>query len=226
MPVRRAAHRSLLAAALLAVMIGCARPAVAVAGAGHGGGAGALTRQYPLGKQKLCCRPGAPSRSGSSKSPASRSGSSAATGSGTRHSASRAWLPAALIVMVLIVVVLLIAVLIAARYRQVRSRPAAPEWRSDEPVAPPALTPPEHPRIVWSRSFPTSTTPPGLPETRGTRPQPRPRHRVPRWATALLWPIMRYSTPRGAYVLRLVGERRGPVLAVQPRRGDRSSNAA
>ncbi len=210
----RAAHRILLAAALLAGMISCARPAIAVAGAGQGGGEGALTRQYPLGKQKLCCRQGAPSRSGSSTSRASRSGSSTASGSETRHSASTAWLAWALIVIVLIVIVLLVA----ARYRQVRSRPAAAEWRWEP------LPRPEHPR-VWPRAFPAPRMPSVLSETPGTRPQPRSRHRVPWWATALLWPIMRYSTPREAYVLRLVGNRFGPVLAVEPRRGGRSRNA-
>lgn len=40
----------------------------------------------------------------------------------------------------------------------------------------------------------------------------RPRHRVPRPLLGLLWPLFRYSATRDAYVLRGVGNRRGPVL--------------
>ena len=40
----------------------------------------------------------------------------------------------------------------------------------------------------------------------------RPRHHVPAWLVRLLWPVFRYSTSRDAYVLRAVGQRRGPVL--------------
>jgi hypothetical protein len=42
--------------------------------------------------------------------------------------------------------------------------------------------------------------------------EPRTRHYVPRIALALGWPVLRYSKTRDAYVLRLVGNSRGPVL--------------
>jgi hypothetical protein len=41
---------------------------------------------------------------------------------------------------------------------------------------------------------------------------PRPRHQVPHWLLVLLRPFFRYSVTRDAYVLRVVGRRRGPVL--------------
>jgi hypothetical protein len=41
---------------------------------------------------------------------------------------------------------------------------------------------------------------------------PRPRHSVPGWLLVLLRPLFRYSVTRDAYVLRAVGNRRGPVL--------------
>lgn len=40
----------------------------------------------------------------------------------------------------------------------------------------------------------------------------RPRHYVPRWLVVLLAPLFRYSVSRDAYILRGVGQRRGPVL--------------
>jgi hypothetical protein len=40
----------------------------------------------------------------------------------------------------------------------------------------------------------------------------RPRHRVPSLGIAALRPLFRYSVTRDAYVLRVVGRRRGPVL--------------
>jgi hypothetical protein len=40
----------------------------------------------------------------------------------------------------------------------------------------------------------------------------RPRRYLPRHWLLLLKPLFRYSTSRRAYVLRLVGEKTGPVL--------------
>ncbi len=52
--------------------------------------------------------------------------------------------------------------------------------------------------------------------------QERPRHGVPAVVIAVLRPMFRFSYTRDAYVLRFVGNRRGPVLRVkvrqQPRR--------
>ena len=44
----------------------------------------------------------------------------------------------------------------------------------------------------------------------------RTRHRVSLRLCHLLWPLLRFSTTRQAYVLRVVGDRHGPVLV--PRR--------
>jgi hypothetical protein len=41
---------------------------------------------------------------------------------------------------------------------------------------------------------------------------PRPRRYIPRGAFVLLLPALRYSTTRDAYVLRIVGNKVGPVL--------------
>jgi hypothetical protein len=49
------------------------------------------------------------------------------------------------------------------------------------------------------------------------RTTPRPRREVPQILLRLLRPVFRYSTTRDAYVLRGIGNRRGPVL--RPRRG-------
>lgn len=59
-----------------------------------------------------------------------------------------------------------------------------------------------------------------------SRDVPRTRHPVPRPVILLLAPIYRFSHTRSAYVLRLVGERFGPVLtapAPRERRRDRPS---
>lgn len=48
------------------------------------------------------------------------------------------------------------------------------------------------------------------------RDQPRKRRRVPYPVALLLLPVFRYSWTRNAYVLRLVGNRFGPVLAAPP----------
>ena len=40
----------------------------------------------------------------------------------------------------------------------------------------------------------------------------RRRRYLPGWALTVLWPAFRYSRRRDAYILRVVGERRGPVL--------------
>ena len=41
---------------------------------------------------------------------------------------------------------------------------------------------------------------------------PRPRRYVAPWALSLLRPVIRHSASRDAYVLRVVGNRWGPVL--------------
>ena len=46
----------------------------------------------------------------------------------------------------------------------------------------------------------------------------RPRRYVRRWAIGLARPLLRFSTTRDAYVLRVVGGRAGPVLRVERRR--------
>jgi hypothetical protein len=46
----------------------------------------------------------------------------------------------------------------------------------------------------------------------------RPRHYVPHGLLTLMRPFLRYSYSRGAYVLRVVGERWGPVLRQDQRR--------
>ena len=52
--------------------------------------------------------------------------------------------------------------------------------------------------------------------------EPRPRQYVSRTKLVLLWPLFRYSSPRNAYVLRVVGNARGPVLCRERRRQQRS----
>jgi hypothetical protein len=44
----------------------------------------------------------------------------------------------------------------------------------------------------------------------------RPRHEVPAWMLVVLWPLFRYSAWRDAWILRVVGERFGPVLVRLP----------
>jgi len=44
-----------------------------------------------------------------------------------------------------------------------------------------------------------------------TRPR-RERRYVPAWTLILMRPLLRYSTGRNAYVLRIVGNHVGPVL--------------
>ena len=51
---------------------------------------------------------------------------------------------------------------------------------------------------------------------------PRPRRYVSRSKLVLLCPLFRYSSPRNAYVLRMVGNTRGPVLCRERRRRQRS----
>jgi YD repeat-containing protein len=46
----------------------------------------------------------------------------------------------------------------------------------------------------------------------------RPRHYVSSGLLTVMRPFMRYSYSRGAYVLRVVGERWGPVLRKDQRR--------
>lgn len=50
----------------------------------------------------------------------------------------------------------------------------------------------------------------------------RPRRKVGRWTLAVLRPLLRYSYRRDAWVLRLGGDKRGPVLRL--REGGRSPN--
>ena len=47
----------------------------------------------------------------------------------------------------------------------------------------------------------------------------RPRQYLAGPWLALLRPVLRYSSSRDAYVLRLIGSRRGPVLRIDRRRG-------
>ncbi len=49
----------------------------------------------------------------------------------------------------------------------------------------------------------------------------RPRHYVSRPALVLLRPLLRYSPTRDAYVLRLIGNARGPVFRRERRRAQR-----
>jgi len=44
---------------------------------------------------------------------------------------------------------------------------------------------------------------------------PRRRRSVAPSTLTLLWPLFRYSAIRDAYVLRLIGGRRGPVLVMR-----------
>lgn len=48
-----------------------------------------------------------------------------------------------------------------------------------------------------------------------SRENPRPRHIVGRRTIRLLKPFFRYSRVRDAYVLRLIGRHRGPVLRLK-----------
>lgn len=50
------------------------------------------------------------------------------------------------------------------------------------------------------------------------REAPRPRHELPPYVLFLLLPFFRYSDRRSAWVLRIVGERYGPVLRLRPSR--------
>src|SRR4051812_12051399 len=56
------------------------------------------------------------------------------------------------------------------------------------------------------------------PETGGTMPvvEPRPRREVNPMVTTLGWPFLRWSRSRRAYVLRVVGQTKGPVLKPRP----------
>lgn len=57
------------------------------------------------------------------------------------------------------------------------------------------------------------------------RTQQRPRRYVaPHWLSVLK-AVLRYSTTRDAYVLRAIGNSKGPVLRVDRRRRGRSSYA-
>jgi hypothetical protein len=53
------------------------------------------------------------------------------------------------------------------------------------------------------------------------RSAPRPRRYVARFWLLTLRPVLRYSATRDAFVLRLVGNSRGPVLRPDRRRGRR-----
>jgi len=52
-----------------------------------------------------------------------------------------------------------------------------------------------------------------------TRPR-RQRRYVPAWALMIMRPALRYSGGRSAYVLRICGDRVGPVLRRERRRRD------
>jgi hypothetical protein len=49
----------------------------------------------------------------------------------------------------------------------------------------------------------------------------RPRHYVSRPALALVRPLFRYSLSRDAYVMRVIGNSRGPVLRRERRNTER-----
>ncbi|MGD0196547.1 MAG: hypothetical protein ABSC56_01385 [Solirubrobacteraceae bacterium] len=55
------------------------------------------------------------------------------------------------------------------------------------------------------------------------RRRQRPRRYVSSHLLVLLLPLFRYSLTRDAYVLRLVGQRFGPVLRAERRRRSRSA---
>src|SRR3954453_20877811 len=57
-----------------------------------------------------------------------------------------------------------------------------------------------------------------VPETGGTMPlvEPRPRKEVSPMVTTIGWPFLRWSRSRRAYVLRVVGKSKGPVLRPKP----------
>jgi hypothetical protein len=54
---------------------------------------------------------------------------------------------------------------------------------------------------------------------RRDQPLQRPRRYVSPYTLAMVWPLVRYSPGRQAYVLRLVGNSVGPVLRRENRRG-------
>lgn len=60
----------------------------------------------------------------------------------------------------------------------------------------------------------------GAPKQKGIRMSDtrRPRRYLARHWLQILRPILRYSTTRDAYVLRIVGNSKGPVLRVDRRR--------
>lgn len=64
--------------------------------------------------------------------------------------------------------------------------------------------------------------PHAVPES-AMRDTPRPRRSVGPCAFTLLRPVLRYSHSRDAYVLRVVGNRYGPVLRHRARDSDPSS---
>lgn len=50
------------------------------------------------------------------------------------------------------------------------------------------------------------------------RTVPRNRHYVSKHLITVMWPIVRYSIARDAYVLRVIGRQTGPVLKIDRRR--------
>ncbi len=180
---RRSTNRIFLAVALFAAGALAGAPAVAVAGAGHGGATNSLTTQYPLGRQKLCCS--SQTSPAASPTPATTRRSSSPRRAGGALGVSTA----GLVVAAALAGVLLLA---AAGYGYARRRRPRPPGRRSLPSA---VTRPRTP-VAWHE----------------TCVLPRPRYRAPGWMIVLLWPVMRYSPSRGAYVLRLVGRRLGPVL--------------
>lgn len=59
----------------------------------------------------------------------------------------------------------------------------------------------------------------------GKREAPRPRHELPPYVLFLLLPLFRYSDRRSAWVLRIAGERYGPVLRLRPGRENKRHGA-
>ena len=54
---------------------------------------------------------------------------------------------------------------------------------------------------------------------------PRRRREAPQWKLTLLWPVLRWSSGRGAFVLRVVGNSIGPVY-VREGEGERGTPPA
>ena len=183
-----------LAVAMVAVALGASADHAAAAGgsavasarAASGQPAPTLTGRYPLGARRLCCRTGA--QAGGASTSAAGSRRSAPVGGHGAGAAPRT-APAAPTgggsSVAWVVIVVTLALVLLA----------LGAWRIVRLPAPPRSS-----REVFGQVRP--------------RP-PRPRHPVAPRLIAMLSPLLRYSVPRDAYVLRLVGNRHGPVLVAR-----------